>query len=138
MPALCMSFFSTFHDSLTCWLSCVEVGCGSGYVICSAARLLEQHGIQAHCIASDISTAALTATQETLLAHSVSAGFPTFRLSSMRYLRWDNKSKGGMTATAVLQVTCVDLVHGDLLSPFLPGLQHKVDLLVRLSPCSAS
>ncbi|CAL5228506.1 g11655 [Coccomyxa viridis] len=76
---------------------CVEVGCGSGYVICSAARLLEQHGIRAHCIASDISSAALQATQETLVAHSVA---------------------------------CVDLVQGDLLSPFLPGFEHKVDLLI--------
>ena len=29
-------------------------------------------------------------------------------------------------------MACVDLVQGDLLSPFLPGFEHKVDLLVSL------
>ena len=49
------------------------MGCGSGYVICSVAKMLSQHGLRAQIIASDISSAALQATQETLAAHGVSA-----------------------------------------------------------------
>ncbi|CAK0786018.1 hypothetical protein CVIRNUC_009231 [Coccomyxa viridis] len=50
---------------------CLEVGCGSGYVICSVAKMLSQHGLRAQVLASDISSAALEATQETLVAHGV-------------------------------------------------------------------
>ena len=49
------------------------MGCGSGYVICSVAKMLSQHGLRAQVLASDISSAALQATQETLVAHGVSA-----------------------------------------------------------------
>ena len=61
------------HDLVYSCHRCLEVGCGSGYVICSVAKMLSQHGLRAQVLASDISSAALQATQETLVAHGVSA-----------------------------------------------------------------
>jgi hypothetical protein len=50
---------------------CVEIGSGSGYVICSVALLLEHCGIQGQCIAVDINPAACYCTQQTLRNHEV-------------------------------------------------------------------
>mmetsp|Transcript_24833 Transcript_24833/g.63933 ORF Transcript_24833/g.63933 Transcript_24833/m.63933 type:complete len:197 (+) Transcript_24833:97-687(+) len=50
---------------------CLEVGCGSGYVICSLALMLAQAGCHPQCFATDLSTAAVTACAETLQAHHI-------------------------------------------------------------------
>ena len=51
--------------------SVLEVGCGSGYVSCSTALLLQHYGVTGHILAVDINLKAVTATQETLKAHQV-------------------------------------------------------------------
>ena len=51
--------------------TCAEIGCGSGYVICSLAMLLRQLGICGSLFATDISQHALDATRRTLRAHAV-------------------------------------------------------------------
>jgi release factor glutamine methyltransferase len=50
---------------------CLEVGCGSGYVICSLALLLRELGIAAQLLATDINPQAAAATSATLAAHEV-------------------------------------------------------------------
>jgi len=50
---------------------CAEIGCGSGYVICSAALMLQDLGLRCACLASDLSPHALTATRQTLEQHGV-------------------------------------------------------------------
>eukprot|EP00884_Botryococcus_braunii_P001436 jgi/Botrbrau1/11293/Bobra.0038s0059.1 len=52
---------------------CVEVGCGSGFVTATIALLLRQAGCVSLQIATDISSAALEATDRTLHAHEVEA-----------------------------------------------------------------
>ena len=49
----------------------LEVGSGSGYVICSLALLLQQLGAAAQLFATDLNAAAAAATRETLAAHQV-------------------------------------------------------------------
>lgn len=49
----------------------VEVGCGSGYVVCSAALMLKQLGLTSYVLATDVSSAALAATSATLAAHGM-------------------------------------------------------------------
>ena len=49
----------------------VELGCGSGFVMCSCALLLCEHKHAAYKLAIDVSQAAVTATQATLTAHAV-------------------------------------------------------------------
>ncbi|KIZ03071.1 Methyltransferase small, partial [Monoraphidium neglectum] len=81
----------------------LEVGCGSGYVICSAAIALRQAAAAADrtpgssFLAVDISAPALAATARTLAAHEVSG---------------------------------VDLVRSDLLGPLSTRLQGCIDLLL--------
>jgi release factor glutamine methyltransferase len=58
--------WGTFKPAIT-----VEVGCGSGFVICSAALLLQQLEVANHCIALDVSKPAVQATRNTLVAHRV-------------------------------------------------------------------
>lgn len=48
---------------------CLEVGCGSGYVICSLALLLRDMGAATQLLATDINPRAAAATAETLAAH---------------------------------------------------------------------
>jgi hypothetical protein len=65
------------HNAPQCLLQTyrvVEVGCGSGFVICSAALMLRAVAGSAHrhLLAVDHSAAALNATQQTLAAHGVS------------------------------------------------------------------
>ena len=62
----CLRFFRPCR-----WCRCVEIGCGSGYVICSVARLLKHLEASAHCIAVDINGSALECTAQTLQAHEV-------------------------------------------------------------------
>mmetsp|Transcript_7417 Transcript_7417/g.18421 ORF Transcript_7417/g.18421 Transcript_7417/m.18421 type:complete len:218 (-) Transcript_7417:344-997(-) len=49
----------------------VELGCGSGFAICSVALMLKQLGIAARMLAIDHSPAALQATATTLKSHQV-------------------------------------------------------------------
>lgn len=50
---------------------CVEVGCGSGYVITSAVRIIAARGGSCQFVVTDISPPALAATRATLEAHQV-------------------------------------------------------------------
>lgn len=52
---------------------CVEVGCGSGYVITSLALMLRPHIPGAYYIATDLNPHAVRVTSETLEAHGVHA-----------------------------------------------------------------
>lgn len=52
---------------------CMEIGCGSGYVITSLALILEHEGNGAYYIATDINPHAVRVTRETLEAHGVHA-----------------------------------------------------------------
>ncbi|GAV80100.1 Methyltransf_26 domain-containing protein [Cephalotus follicularis] len=56
------------HPSL-----CMEIGCGSGYVITSLALMLGKDAPGIHYMASDINPHALSVTRETLEAHGVHA-----------------------------------------------------------------
>ena len=62
------------HDPLGTPASrCVEVGGGSGYVICSLALMLAEAGHTPHCLVTDLSSNATAASQQTLLSHAVSS-----------------------------------------------------------------
>lgn len=52
---------------------CVELGCGSGYVITSLALMLKPELMGTHFIATDINPHAVEVTRKTLKAHDVSA-----------------------------------------------------------------
>lgn len=56
-----------------CPTLCMEIGCGSGYVITSLARMLGQEGLNVNYIATDINPHAVKVTRETLDAHGVDA-----------------------------------------------------------------
>lgn len=48
---------------------CVEIGTGSGYIICSLALIFKQRGIHAHCFGIDLNPLACLCTQQTLTNH---------------------------------------------------------------------
>lgn len=49
----------------------LEIGCGSGFVICSVARMLARLDVQARVVAVDINPEAAAATRQTLENHGV-------------------------------------------------------------------
>ena len=51
---------------------CVEIGTGSGYIICSVAMMLKQKDVSCHCIGVDINPDATLCTQQTLHNHEAS------------------------------------------------------------------
>ncbi len=57
---------------------CLEVGCGSGYVVCSLALLLRQAGAAAQLLATDVNPLAAAATAKTLAAHEARSGAGSF------------------------------------------------------------
>ncbi|XP_059667322.1 uncharacterized protein LOC132312814 [Cornus florida] len=61
---------------------CMEVGCGSGYIITSLALMLEQEACGAYYIATDINPHAVGVTHETLKAHGVHAELITTDIAS--------------------------------------------------------
>lgn len=61
---------------------CMEIGCGSGYVITSLALMLEQDHTGAHYIATDINPHAVRVTTETLEAHRVHADIINTNIAS--------------------------------------------------------
>ncbi|KAL6990095.1 peptide chain release factor N(5)-glutamine methyltransferase [Sarracenia purpurea var. burkii] len=61
---------------------CMEVGCGSGYIITSLALILRQLAYGAYYIATDINPHAVRVTSETLEAHGAHAELVTTNLAS--------------------------------------------------------
>jgi len=125
-------------------LMCLEVGCGSGYVICSLALMLAQAGCHPQCFATDLSTAAVTACAETLQAHHVRPCLPRNNGASMqsqqcRQGNWSGGDSGrsasahsgwyGMRYPVHPQIAQVDVLRMDLLSALLPRMRGKVDIL---------
>ena len=110
---------------------CIEIGSGSGYVICSIALLLDHHGIRSHCIAVDNNPAAVRCSQVTLAAHKVCSWSPVIRVAA-------GTTKISNVSGILQQVANVDLISCDLLQPLLQRLQGKVDLLVGRMLCSLS
>ena len=105
---------------------CLEVGCGSGYVICSIARLIQKAGHCAHHVALDVSAPAVQATRRTLAAHMVREQLcpSCYMLAAACGL--------GPGPVAALQVRNVDVLCCDLVGPLAVRLRGCVDLLVRV------
>ncbi|KAI3723151.1 hypothetical protein L2E82_34543 [Cichorium intybus] len=61
---------------------CMEVGCGSGYVITSLALILKSESNSPHFFATDINPHATRVTRETLEAHGVHAEIVTTNIAS--------------------------------------------------------
>ena len=62
--------------------SCLELGCGSGYVSCSLALLLRSRNCAASVLVTDINPQAAAATLETLRAHQVWLRLPRMRIGA--------------------------------------------------------
>lgn len=114
---------------------CVEIGCGSGYVLTSAARIIIARGGACRFIGTDISDSALAATRSTLEAHKVQSK----RLSSTSVVRCPDQAAAASVVAHMLTIKLyfavqvhaeIELVKADLLGPLLPRLQQQVDLLV--------
>ncbi len=106
---------------------CLEVGCGTGYVITSVALMLQG---AAACFATDLNPAAAATTAQTLRQHGAHAQASPRRL--LRTLctlrarqRWRHARFACDAVASASQVVVTDLVHG--LEARLAG---KVDLLV--------
>lgn len=56
------------------WCSVVEIGTGSGFVVCSLALLLRELGLGSQVVGVDHSEEALAATRRTLDGHQVWRG----------------------------------------------------------------
>lgn len=94
--------------------SVLEIGCGSGFVICSAALALRKAapGAARFLAAVDVNPRALEAAAATLRAHGVGVA-----------------GDGGCDG--------VELLRSDLAAPLARRLAGGVDLLVRGGDCSA-
>lgn len=91
----------------------LEIGCGSGYVITSLARILAASGApRCRLIATDISRKALAATARTLKEHGIPVG-----------------AHGAAQAIDNGPVFC-EVLQSDLMVGLLPDLSHRVDLLL--------
>ncbi len=105
---------------------CVEVGSGSGYISCSIALLLQQLGIAAHCISTDINPAAVSATACTLQAHNVRLHRAdcVMHHDPLKHCRFHSSKY------AYQVLSKVDLIRSDLLQGLRARLHRAVDLLV--------
>ena len=126
----------------------LEIGCGSGYVSCSAARLLRSLGHNPRCFATDCSTAALFATKETFQNHEVrlydlasGSAWPVwticFYCCAKRLQAGD--PLGQLRRTPIhcpffphlhAQLPTPELIRTDLCQGIVHGLRQQVDLLL--------
>lgn len=176
LPAVCLKVCSVPDVHPLCWLplltpppasavrppplhSCLEVGCGTGYVLASLALLLRSVGAAAQLLGTDVNAAAAAATRATLAAHEVRLLAGRLACAGWAGLGW-----AGPVASqqAVLRCTCpqawagllprphppppacwmallmptqvasaADVILCDLASALLPSLAGLVDVLVR-------
>lgn len=110
------------------------MGCGSGYVITSAVRIVAAgNGRACQFIATDISEAALAATRATLNAHKVHSADDLPKHTCVAAMSIANACWIGRTRCRVHvgQVQdAVEVIAADLLRPLLPRLRRSIDLLV--------
>ena len=116
---------------------CLEVGCGSGYVVASLGLLLQELGVAAHLLATDVNPHAAAATAATLKAHEVRwlAGQPRLRAATAPGRSSACPAGVDSVAPAPMQVHGADVVLCDLASALLPAVEGMVDVLV--SPSTA-
>ena len=72
---LCQALLTTLLKLAFNHCRALEIGSGSGYIICSLALLLQQQGAPGQLFATDVNLKAAAATRGTLRAHSVSSSF---------------------------------------------------------------
>ena len=62
---------------------CVEIGSGSGYVVCSVASMLQNKHAGCFCVATDINPVACAATRETLANHALDGSVEVVNCDAM-------------------------------------------------------
>eukprot|EP00238_Polyblepharides_amylifera_P015008 CAMPEP_0196581022 /NCGR_PEP_ID=MMETSP1081-20130531/31994_1 /TAXON_ID=36882 /ORGANISM="Pyramimonas amylifera, Strain CCMP720" /LENGTH=220 /DNA_ID=CAMNT_0041901101 /DNA_START=60 /DNA_END=722 /DNA_ORIENTATION=- len=122
---------------------CLEIGCGTGYVICSAALLMKGEGT---CLATDINPTAATTTSATLKAHNVHAevvvgdllagmqerlqGKVDLLLFNPPYVPTPDEEVGGAGITASWAGGARGRVVIDRVLPLLPGILSERGVLL--------